>query len=70
MTNQPTPTLFNGCGAARYLGRPESWGRFAFVTGLLPVEASINGHFPAITEATLRKLAPRLRKLPRKYPIH
>jgi hypothetical protein len=70
MTNQAMPTLYNGCGAARYLGKPESWGRFAFITGLLPTEATINGHFPAITEKTLRRLAPRLRNLPSKYKIH
>jgi hypothetical protein len=67
MTIQSMPTLFNGCGAARFLGRPESWGRFAFMTGLLPTEGYINAHYPAITAATLRRLAPRLRKLPQKY---
>ena len=68
--NQSMPTLYNGCGAARFLGKPESWGRFAFNRGLLPVEATINGHFPAVTEQTLKRLAPRLRRLPTKYPIN
>jgi hypothetical protein len=66
MTSNESVVLFNGCGAARFLGRPEYWGRTAFLSGLLPVEGLINGQYPAITATTLKRLAPGLRKLARK----
>jgi hypothetical protein len=59
---QSMPIFYNGGGAARFLGHPEYWGREAFRNGALPVEGYINAKFPAVTEATLKKLAPMLRK--------
>jgi hypothetical protein len=62
MTAAAHTVLFNGAGASRFLGHPEYWGRTAFKTGLLPIEGFVNAQFPAVSEATLKRLAPKLRK--------
>jgi hypothetical protein len=59
-------SIYNAEGAARYLGRSGSWGRLAFLNGRLPAEVYLNDRYPAVTEATLRKLAPKLKARTRK----
>ena len=70
MTTQSMLSLYNGCGASRYLNRPECWGRGAFNSGVLPTEGLINGRFPGVTGATLKRLAPTLKRLPQRYKIN
>jgi hypothetical protein len=65
-----TQEFFNGAGVARYLNRVESFGRVLFRDGLLPIEGVINGRWPVVSARTLKRYAPRLKRLPQRYKVH
>jgi len=47
-------------GVARACDKHEHWARAAFKSGLVPTEVLINGTQVAITDETLKKIAPAL----------
>ena len=65
-----TQQFYNGAGVARYLNRVESFGRVLFRDGLLPIEGYINGRWPVVSARTLKRHAPRLKRLRAPYKVN
>jgi hypothetical protein len=61
MTMTAPVELFDASGAAHFIGKSEGWGQLNFQNGSIPTEALINGRKPAVTKATLTRMAKRLR---------
>jgi hypothetical protein len=61
MTTAQQLKVYDAPGVARFLGRSEAWVRYSFADGLLPTEVVISERRPALTYATLKKIAPTLR---------
>jgi hypothetical protein len=54
--------VFDAGGVARIVGKSPAWAHLAFARGDVPTELRLNGKRPVVTESTLKRLAPALRK--------